>query len=267
MRTTTISAPPSTELLSPGDPDPVIVSGQGADSPFLIVCDHAGRATPRALGRLGLPEAAFEAHIAWDIGVAGLGRRLGESLGARVVAQAYSRLVIDCNRAPGHPQSILAASDGVQIPANRGLAAADAAIRLAAIHRPYHAAIAAELDRRAREGRRAVLVCLHSFTPVMAGQARPWHVGVLHMGNSPLGRALLGLLAREAGLVVGDNQPYAMDGADYTAPFHAVARGQDFLEIEVRQDLIAEPAGEAEMASLLARLLASLPLPWAPSLG
>jgi predicted N-formylglutamate amidohydrolase len=254
-RTRTIFPPTSSGLLEAHDPDPAIVENAGGPSPFLIVCDHAGRETPRSLGRLGLPDAVFDMHIAWDIGVAGLGRRLGQRLGACVIAQAYSRLVIDCNRAPDHPQAILTTSDGVDIPGNHHLDANALEARRASIHAPYHARIEAELDLRARENRTTVLVCQHSFTPVLCGFARPWHIGVLHMGDSPISVAMLHLLALEPGLVVGENQPYAMDGIDYTAPRHAIARGLDYLEIEVRQDLIADAAGEARFADLLARYL------------
>ena len=227
----------------------------------MLVCDHAGRAVPRALARLGLPDEAFERHIAWDIGIAPLALQLGEMLRAPVFEQAYSRLVIDCNRAPDHPHSILSVSDGVEIPGNQGLSEFDAERRRLAIHAPYHDAIVAELDRRDQRDLQTILVCLHSFTPSMAGFDRPWHVGVLHMGVSPFSRAMLDLLAREPGLIVGDNQPYAMDGSDYTAPRHAVARGRDFLELEIRQDLIATADGQLRYATLLARLLSMLPIP------
>ncbi len=246
---------PSEGLLGPGDPDPVVVVGDGAGSPFLIVCDHAGRAIPLSLHRLGLADAVFETHIAWDIGVRGLAERLGRALGARVIAQVYSRLVIDCNRPPGHPQSIPEVSDGVAIPGNHGLAAAQIEARLAAIHRPYHDAIAVELEARARQGRETLLVCLHSFTPAMAGVARPWEIGVLHLGGSAASLALLDALGAERGLIVGDNEPYAMGDDDHTAPFHALAKGLDVLEIEVRQDIAGDPAGQARVAELLARLL------------
>ena len=242
-------------LLGPTDPDPVVVFGDGERSPFLIVCDHAGRATPRSLHRLGLPDAAFETHIAWDIGVQGLAERLSLALGARGIAQAYSRLVIDCNRPPGHPQSVPEVSDGVAIPGNRGLRPADVEARLAAIHRPYHDAIAAEMAARARLGRANLLVCLHSFTPAMAGVARPWEVGVLHLPGSAASLALLDVLNAEHGLIVGDNEPYAMGDDDHTAPFHALSKGLDVLEIEVRQDIAGDPAGQARIAELLARLL------------
>ena len=227
----------------------------GAASPFLIVVDHAARATPRALGRLGLAESAFDLHIAYDLGAGALAARLGKRLGATVISQTYSRLVIDCNRAPGAPGSIVEVSDGVAIPANAGLTARDAAARAQAIHAPYHRRIGEELAARAARGWRTVLLCQHSFTPAMAGVARPWHVGVLHLGDSAISAAMLALLRAEGDLVVGDNQPYAMDGTDFTAPFHVRAYGCEMLELEVRQDLIAEPAGQAAMAARLAPLL------------
>jgi len=228
----------------------------GADSPFLIVCDHAGRAVPEALERLGLPDQAFEAHIAWDIGALGLARGLAERLGACLIAQTYSRLVIDCNRAPSHHQSIATASDGVVVPGNAMLSEEDVARRVAEIHAPYHSRIAAEIAGREARGLTTVLVCQHSFTPQMDGLARPWHVGVLHMGDSPVSHAMLGLLERTPGLVVGDNEPYAMDNIDYTAPLHALAPGRDMLELEVRQDLIAGADGQRRYADLLASLIA-----------
>jgi len=210
---------------------------------------------PARLNRLGLPDSAFELHIAYDIGAAELARLLGRALGACVISQRYSRLVIDCNRAPGHSQSIAAVSDGVAIPANLGLSAAQIAERVAAIHAPYHARIADELIAREARGLHTVLVCQHSFTPVMAGLARPWQAGVLHLGDSAVSDAMLALLRAEPGLEAGDNEPYAMDSIDYTAPSHAVGPLREMLELEVRQDLIADAAGQARWAALLARLL------------
>jgi predicted N-formylglutamate amidohydrolase len=249
----------TTKLLGPGDPPPVAVRDSGAASPFLLVCDHAGRQVPERLARLGLPDAVFETHIAWDIGALGYASRLAAKLGATLVAQAYSRLVIDCNRDPGHPGSIPDASDRVVIPGNVDLGAADRAARITEIHAPYHAAIAAEVERRLAAGRRPLMICAHSFTPRLQDDVRPWHIGVLHGGRSPASEALLGLLRAEGDLVVGDNQPYAMDGTDYTAPVHAWANGLDVVELEVRQNLVADIAGQTGFADLFARLLPRLP--------
>jgi predicted N-formylglutamate amidohydrolase len=246
---------PVAGLLEPGDPAPANAENSGARSPFFLVCDHAGRATPRRLQRLGLAEAAFQTHVAWDIGALDLARRLGEALDAPLIHQAYSRLVIDCNRAPGHSQSIVEVSDGWEIPGNRALAVAEVEARRVAIHHPYHAAIATALDGRSALGLSTLLVCVHSFTPCLAGAARPWHVGVLHGGKSPASDRLLGALRLQDDLVVGDNQPYAMDGTDYTAPHHAWARGWDVIELEVRQDLLADRAMAKAMGSRLADAL------------
>ena len=167
--------------------------------------------------------------------------------------------MIDCNRWPDHPGLVAQTSDGIAIPGNRGLGPADIRARLACVHAPYHTAIAAELDARAAAGTPTLLVCVHSFTPALAGGApRPWSVGVLHDGASAASAALLQLLRAQGDLVVGDNQPYAMDGTDYTAPHHAGRRGLDVIELEVRQDLIAEDAGAARMADRLAPLLEAI---------
>ena len=219
----------------------------------MIVCDHAGRQTPQSLGRLGLPEAAFERHIAWDIGAAGVAERLAASLNACAVLQSFSRLVIDCNRRPDAADLIPCESDGTAIPANAGLSEAQRRTRIEAIFDPYHAAISHQLDARAAA--RPVLVSIHSFTPSMGGTDRPWGYGVLHADDSPVSTAMLALLAAEAPLPCGDNQPYAMDGTDYTAPHHAGGRGLDYLELEIRQDLIATEDGQGEVAALLARLI------------
>ncbi|MBE7213477.1 MAG: N-formylglutamate amidohydrolase, partial [Gluconacetobacter diazotrophicus] len=192
----------------------------------------------------------------WDIGALGLAERLGRRLDAAVIAQRYSRLVIDCNRRPGHPGSIPAASDGTAVPANAGLDPADRRARERAILEPYQAAIAAALDARARDGRDAVLVAVHSFTPRMAGIDRPWHAGMLFNRDPRLGRALLELLDAEADLVCAANQPYRLsDADDYTVPVHGEGRGLVHVELEIRQDLIADIAGEEEWAERLGRLL------------
>ena len=171
-----------------------------------------------------------------------------------LVRQAYSRLVIDCNRAPGREDLVPPVSDGTAVPANQGLEPAEVQARIDEIHAPYHAGIAALLDRRMGQAP-PVVASVHSFTPSMGGVDRPWHVGVLHAHDSPASARMLELLSAQDGLVVGDNQPYAMDGIDYTVPVHAQGRGLDYLELEVRQDLIANEAGQASMAALLARLL------------
>ena len=249
------SSPASNPLLDSGDPAPVIVTNPGGSSPFLLLGDHAGRAVPRRLGDLGLPPEAFERHIAWDIGVAAVGEQLAAALDAGFIRQAYSRLVIDCNRAPGAADSTPEVSDGHAIPGNLALSAADLAARRDEIYTPYQARISEALDDRARRRRPTMLVSLHSFTPVFQGQARPWRFGVLHRGDSALSKRVLALLVRTFGEAAGDNQPYSMDQIDNTIPLHADARGLDYLELEMRQDLIADAPGQDQVAAVVAEML------------
>ncbi len=243
-------------MLRCDDPSPVIVTNPGGSSPFLLIGDHAGRAIPAALGDLGLPPGALDLHIAWDIGVSGMGRRLAGMLDAAFIEQVYSRLVIDCNRQAGAPDRAPAVSDGVAVPGNVALSAEDLGRRVDEIYQPYQDAIAQALDARA--GQPTWLVSLHSFTPVMQGFVRPWRLGVLHRHDSALSRRMLALLQADLGAAAGDNQPYAMDGTDNTVPLHVDARGIDYVEIEVRQDLIADAAGQEAMAGYLAGFLRQL---------
>ena len=243
-------------LLAVDEPVPITVHNENGLSPFLIAVDHAGNSIPRALGRLGVPETELERHIAWDIGIAAVSRFMADALDATLVQQNYSRLVIDCNRAPGSETSIPEISELTPIPGNIGLSEDRKGARVREIFRPYHDRIATELDRRWQESRPAALIAMHSFTPVFMGAARPWHAGVLYNRDPRFADMLMALLKREEGLIVGDNEPYSVtDASDYTIPVHGERRGLLHVEIEIRQDLIADDSRQRVWAALLARLL------------
>ncbi|HEY6700416.1 MAG TPA: N-formylglutamate amidohydrolase [Pseudolabrys sp.] len=246
----------SDSLLAADEPAPVTVHNENGLSPFLIVADHGGNVIPRALRGLGVSEAERRRHIAWDIGIAAVSRLVADALDATLVQQNYSRLVIDCNRAPGSKESISDISERIPVPGNIGLSEGGKAARVREIFRPYHDRIESELDRRCQAGRPAALIALHSFTPVFMGVARPWHAGVLYNRDPRFARLLMALLKREEGLVVGDNKPYDVnDATDYTIPVHGERRGLHHVAIEIRQDLIAGDQGQRTWAALLARRL------------
>lgn len=243
-------------LLADDEPHPVVIDNPDGRSRFLLTCDHAGRRIPRRLGRLGLAEPDLDRHIAWDIGAEAVSLRLSAALDATLIRQIYSRLVIDCNRPVHVPGSIPAISETTVVPGNAEIDEPERTGRVREILAPYHGALAQALDRRQQDGRPTILVAMHSFTPVYKGEARPWHIGTLYGRDSRLARALGDALAAETGLVVGDNQPYSVsDETDYTIPVHGERRGLPHVGIEIRQDLIAEPAGQAEWADRLARWL------------
>lgn len=247
--------PPSqSPPLAPDDPAPVEIVEIIDETPALLTCDHASRAVPRRLAGLGLEPGLIERHIGWDIGAAEVTRRLARALALPAILSGYSRLVIDCNRDPADRNSIPETSDGIPVPANRALSAAEREARHAGCFAPYHRAIAARLERFLAAGVAPALLSIHSFTPVMNGSARPWHVGILWDADPRIPVPLLAALRADPALVVGDNQPYsAREPAGYTVRHHAAAQGLPHVAIELRQDLI----GTAEGASLWADRLAA----------
>ena len=248
-----------TLILDARDVPPVHEDNALGTSPFLLTSDHYGRLIPRVLGDLGLPETELVRHIAWDIGISGVAEALAKHLDAHLIAQRYSRLVIDCNRPPGVPSSIPRISEATIIPGNEALTREAAEMRRQAIFDPYHRRIAEVIEARLRNSMPTVLVSLHSFTPVYAGIIRPWHIGTLYHRDTRLPPLLLKWLRAEPELVVGDNEPYAVsDETDYTIPVHGEARGLMNTGIEIRQDLLAEPAGQIEWAERLARILGEI---------
>jgi predicted N-formylglutamate amidohydrolase len=242
-------------LLQPGDPPPFAIENAGGASPIVFACDHAGRAVPRRLGDLGLPEDELGRHIGWDIGIFGVTTRLAKSLDAVHLYQPYSRLVIDCNRRPGHPQSIAPASDGTPVPGNRSVSSEERARRESEILHPYQRAIGRVLDEREAAGRASALFAMHSCTPQLRvnGSPRPWEIGVLADRDWRVGDALVAIFEAETDFCVGRNQPYVVNAeADYTVPVHGEERGLPYAEIEIRQDLIETEDGQERWAALLA---------------
>lgn len=251
-------------LLAPDEPRPWRIERPAGRSAVFLICDHAGSAIPRSLGSLGLAQIDIQRHIGWDIGAAAVALGLAEALDATLVLQPYSRLVIDCNRPLHSPESVMSLSECTTIPGNRALTAADVARRRREIFAPYHSCIREQLDARLARGQATLLVAVHSFTPMYLGRQRPWHAGVLYNRDARLALALGAALRLEPGLVVGDNEPYSVgDDTDYSIPEYGERRGLPHVELEIRQDLIADAAGQREWILRLARLLPPLAGPLA----
>jgi predicted N-formylglutamate amidohydrolase len=227
-----------TSLLQDDEAPPYeVVNSHGRGEAVLIV-DHASNRIPRCLRNLGLTPALLDTHIAWDAGAAAVARALAALLDAPLLLANYSRLVIDCNRAPGSTGSILAVSDHVVVPGNQQLSAADKAARQRLFFDPYHAAIAALLDQRRSVP--TVLLGVHSFTPVLQGQQRPWHLGICYDRDSRLAKQLLALLKPGNTAVIGNNEPYTIEeGIDYSLPWHAGRQALPHVMLEFRSDAIS----------------------------
>jgi predicted N-formylglutamate amidohydrolase len=243
-------------LLSEDDPPVFLIEHATGSSAFLLTCDHAGREIPHKLAGLSLSEHELSTHVAWDLGVAELGRRLSARLDAFLIMHNYSRLVIDANRPPGAGDLIPTLSERTRIAANEGLSSSDVRKRFEEVFRPYHQRIRDELDARSARAFPSVLVALHSFTPVYMDEGRRWHVGVLYGRDPRLGRLVREGLSRDGALIVGDNQPYSVsDATDHTIIVHGEQRGIPHVELEIRQDLLASESDVQSWAERLGDVL------------
>jgi predicted N-formylglutamate amidohydrolase len=254
-----LQAPGARTLLAPDEPRPFrVLNPDGRGLPLLLVCDHATNFVPRALENLGLERADLERHIAFDIGIAGVAERLSALLDLPLVITHFSRLICDPNRSPDDPTISPAISDGTLVPANRDLAPEALEERLATFYRPYHAAISDALDGLLEKGSRPAFVSLHSMTPMIRGERRPWETSILWNDDPRLPLPMMKRLRRR-GLIVGDNVPYAgNDGHGNTVHFHAEPRGLANILFEIRQDLIDTPKGQEDWAVLLAEELSAM---------
>ena len=228
------------KLLSPSDPPPVEYIAPIKRPDILIICEHAGLAIPRALGRLGIADDLdlAEQHIAWDIGAGAVARGLAERLGAGLILQNYSRLVIDCNRALTSPQSIPEVSDHIPIPGNVDLAAEEITARQTEIFRPYD-----DLCHQVLEQTQVrFVIALHSFTPEMDGVARPWHISFLYNKGETYARKFAQAIANPH-LNIGFNVPYQVrPGHDWFILTHAEPRKIPHVLIEIRNNQLRQDA-------------------------
>lgn len=250
-----LKPPISRSLLQVDEPQPFQVRNPTAETPVLLVCDHASRLIPQSLGSLGLDPGALICHLAWDIGAGAVTEQLAESLGVTAVLAGYSRLVIDCNRNLMDPGAFLEFGDGVVVSGNRGLSQNDKDRRAQEIYWPYHRALDAEIARLSAAIRKPLLVAIHSFTPVFNGESRPWEIGVLWDTDRPTALTFIEGF-RAAGFLVGDNEPYSGKApADFTIDHHAEGQELPHVGIEIRHDLISQPAGVAALEAVLRQII------------
>ena len=241
-------------LIGEGDPPPYEVLNPDGPASMLLVCDHASRAFPQAMNRIGLDESILELHVAWDIGAAEVTRRLSKKLDAAAVLAGYSRLLIDVNRQPGDPGSIPEVSDTTTVPGNTALSEEEQLQRVESFFWPYHHAVSNALAHLRRRGTAPAVFSIHSFTPSLGGKDRYWDIGVLWNRDPRLAVPLLEKLkhANNGGYHVGDNEPYSGREIAYTIDLHAGAAGLPNCAVEIRQDLIETPQGAQHWADILA---------------
>jgi predicted N-formylglutamate amidohydrolase len=218
---------------------------------ILFLCDHASRRIPETYQNLGLSDECLQRHIAWDIGAAALTERLSAAFDAPAVLASFSRLLIDPNRAPECPTLIPEASDGITIPGNKHISAAERQYRIDQYYQPFHDACAGLIQAFHQKGVVPLVIGMHSFTPIMNNKARPWHAGLLWDKDPRLAEALISGLGTRPGLVVGDNEPYTGRSLFHTMQVHGAAHGFPQVTIEIRQDELESIEGLARWADIL----------------
>ena len=229
-------------------PAPLVVNRDGV-SPVIVVCEHASCFIPPELNSLGLDAETLNSHIAWDPGAFAVAEGISKRLDAVLVASQVSRLVYDCNRPPGADGAVPARSEIFDIPGNRNLGQAERDIRIAQVYEPFRASLASII---AAANSPAVIVTIHSFTPIYNGKAREVELGILHDTDSRLADAMLGNTHWHTTLDVRRNEPYGPeDGVTHTLRENAVRAGLHNVMIEIRNDLITTPREHDAMAATL----------------
>ena len=233
---------------------PFEIAGAAREGRFLITCDHAANTVPPFVngGDLGVSPADMARHIAYDVGAAGVARRLGELLDGPVILTNFSRLVIDPNRGEDDPTLLMKLYDGTVIPGNRHAGAEERLLRLTRCYRPYHTALSELAARRAD----TMIISAHSFTRQLQGQPpRPWHVGLLYAADTRLARPLADLLHAHSDLCVGETEPYGGHLPGDTIARHAIAHERPNILIELRNDLIEAADDQRAWADRLAPMI------------
>ncbi|MBV1901746.1 MAG: N-formylglutamate amidohydrolase, partial [Kordiimonadaceae bacterium] len=234
--------------------DPIILNKK-ARGGVVVLCEHASNRVPEGYASLGLSDEELEMHIAWDIGAEQVTRKICEMMEVGGVLSQVSRLVVDGNREPDHRTLVPSESDKIIIPANQDLPPSAIAARKKAFYDPFHSACDELIEAHLDAGVVPLVVGLHSFTPVMDGETRPWEIGFLWHKDPRLAQAMIGMIERETELKVGDNQPYSGKDLYYTMERHGAQRGLPQTTIEIRQDLLQDDKIILEWAALLADVL------------
>jgi predicted N-formylglutamate amidohydrolase len=234
-----------------------ILNPSGA-SPVVLLCEHASNFIPAEYAGLGLSSAELGRHIAWDIGAAGVTRRLSQLLNAPAFLGCYSRLLIDLNRPLGSPTSIVTRSESTDIPGNASIDAPERARRVERYFEPFHAAVSRLLDSRRQAARPSLIVAIHSFTPTFHGEARPWAAGIIYDKGTTFAEATLGRLRmQDTALEVGANVPYSVAPEDYYGLLeYGDYAGNPALLVEIRQDLLTQPEEQDTWAHRLSAAIA-----------
>lgn len=237
-------------LLTDADPDPIDFFNPDGDADVLLVCEHAGQHVPEKLYGLQLSNSDMDKHIGWDIGAAAVTKKMSKLLNAPAILQRYSRLVIDCNRPPEAPDAMPEVADNVPIPGNQNLHPAARRQRVDEIFWPFHHVVEEAIQSK----RYRLVLSIHSFTPQLGDEARPWPLAFLFRGDAATPTKLASFIREsQPDLPIGMNEPYQIDDeSDWFVPHHGEKNNIPHSLIEIRNDQIETENGQQLWAAQLA---------------
>jgi predicted N-formylglutamate amidohydrolase len=225
---------------------------------LVITCEHASNRVPEPLSTSVDDQSAISDHWGYDLGAEAVARELVHLKGCCAVLARFSRLVIDANRPPDHGELIRRRVEGHALSFNDGITDAEVQRRIDTYHDPYHRAIDTLCADRLAALSDVVLFSIHSFTPQLGDDVRGMELGVLFDKYDAIAGRLAGNLD-DQGFKVALNQPYSgRTGLIFAAHRHGTAHGCIYLELEIRQDLVATPEAAREVARRIEPALTKL---------
>jgi len=243
-------------ILSPREEPAVEIINANGAAPIVFACEHASNRVPDYFAGLGLSAKELKSHIAWDPGARDIALRLSAAFDAPLVCSGVSRLVYDCNRAPGAPSAMRPTSEDVVIPGNKDISRPEIQARMEQVYQPFVAALKGIITRKIDLGVLPALITVHSFTPVYLGQPRHVEIGILHAKDARLADAMLAEAARSPGFRFERNMPYGPgDGVTHTLETQGSRPALANVMIEVRNDLIKTDDGKQRVVATLENMI------------
>ncbi len=247
---------PGPEIFASGEEPAVEIINANGAAPIVFVCEHASNRVPKYFAALGLSPKQLESHVAWDPGARDIALRLSAAFDAPLVCSGVSRLVYDCNRAPGAASAMRSVSENVMIPGNKDISRREAQARLEQVYHPFARALREAIGKKTGGGASPVLITVHSFTPVYFGQPRHVEIGILHHNDTRLADAMLAEAHHFPRFEFERNMPYGPgDGVTHTLELHGTKPGLANVMIEVRNDLVKTDDGKQRVAATLADMI------------
>jgi predicted N-formylglutamate amidohydrolase len=228
----------------------------------VVTCEHASNALPPGLE---LDEGLRSLHIAWDPGALPIAETIAERFKAPLIAGEYSRLLVDLNRTVGNRMLIRRVSDGHRIPFNYGLDEAAVQERIERYYDPYRNRVIEAADAAIERHGRCVHICVHTFTPALAGNVRGNDIGLLHDPNWGIERVacaeLRDHLDAATDHVTWFNRPYSGTADGILPAMRRRYEPHQFvgIELEVNQKYADDAAALEHISVEIAEGLASAP--------